>query len=302
MTLAQLRYVVAVSEAGSMNEAAKRLYITQPSLSAAIKELEEEIGLRVFRRTNRGITVTPEGQEFIGYAMQMISQFELMESRYIGNEMRKEKFAVSTQHYTFAVEAFVKMVKCFGMENYEFAIKEGRTSDVLEDVRDFVSEIGILYLDSFNEKFLRKLFREYNIEFHELFKCRIYAYLWKGHPLAKKEIITLIELSDYPCLSFDQGRSNAFYFAEEVLSTYDYKQLIKVNDRSTMLNLMKGLNGYTLCSGIICEELNGEEYCAVRLDSEEEMTIGYLARKGVGLSRMGQIYVEEIMQYQDKVY
>ena len=302
MTLAQLRYVVAVSEAGSMNEAAKRLYITQPSLSAAIKELEEEIGLRVFRRTNRGITVTPEGQEFIGYAMQMISQFELMESRYIGNEMRKEKFAVSTQHYTFAVEAFVKMVKCFGMENYEFAIKEGRTSDVLEDVRDFVSEIGILYLDSFNEKFLRKLFREYNIEFHELFKCRIYAYLWKGHPLAKKEMIPLTELSDYPCLSFDQGRSNAFYFAEEVLSTYDYKQLIKVNDRSTMLNLMKGLNGYTLCSGIICEELNGEEYCAVRLDSEEEMTIGYLARKGVGLSRMGQIYVEEIMQYQDKVY
>lgn len=302
MTLAQLRYVVAVSEAGSMNEAAKRLYITQPSLSAAIKELEEEIGLRVFRRTNRGITVTPEGQEFIGYAMQMISQFELMESRYIGNEMRKEKFAVSTQHYTFAVEAFVKMVKCFGMENYEFAIKEGRTSDVLEDVRDFVSEIGILYLDSFNEKFLRKLFREYNIEFHELFKCRIYAYLWKGHPLAEKEMITLAELSDYPCLSFDQGRSNAFYFAEEVLSTYDYKQLIKVNDRSTMLNLMKGLNGYTLCSGIICEDLNGEEYCAVRLDSEEEMTIGYLSRKGVGLSRMGQIYVEEIMQYQDKVY
>lgn len=300
MTLTQLNYAITVANASSMNEAARSLFISQPSLSAAIKELEEEIGVELFRRTNRGISLTPEGEEFIGYARQVEEQYRLIESRYISKEKIKKKFGVSTQHYTFAVNAFVEMVKQFGMDEYEFAIHETKTYDVIEDVKNFRSEIGILYINDFNRKVLTKLFHEYNLEFHELLNCGIYVYMWKGHPLAKRETIALEELDEYPCLSFEQGTYNSFYFAEEVLSTYDYKRLIKANDRATLLNLMVGLNGYTLCSGIICEELNGSDYCAVKLKSDEMMTIGYLVRKGVAISELGQKYLEEIAKYRDK--
>ena len=300
MTLAQLRYAITVAGASSMNEAARKLFISQPSLSAAIKELEEEVGVELFKRTNRGISVTLEGEEFIGYARQVLEQYNLIESKYILKENTKKKFGVSMQHYTFAVKAFVEMVKQFGMDEYEFEIHETKTYDVIEDVKNCKSEIGILYLNDFNKKVLTKLFHESAVEFHELLKCHIYVYLWKGHPLASKEEITLEELEEYPCLSFDQGHNNSFYFAEEVLSTYDYKRLIKANDRATFLNLMIGLNGYTLCSGIMCEELNGSDYCAIKLKSDEIMTIGYIARKGVQVSPLGKKYLEEISKYKDK--
>ena len=301
MTLTQLRYIITVANSGSMSEAARSLFIAQPSLSASVKELETEIGMELFRRTNRGISLTPEGEEFIGYARQVVEQYELMESKYIDQTTVKKKFSVSMQHYTFAVNAFVEMVKQFGMNEYEFAVRESRTYDVIEDVSNFKSEIGILYVNDFNRKVLEKMFKERDLEFHEILNCHIYVYLAKNHPLANKKLITMQELQDYPCLSFDQGNNNSFYFAEEVLSTYDYKQLIKANDRATMLNLMVGLNGYTLCSGIICEDLNGNDYCAVKLDSEEIMTIGYIAKKGVAISLLGQKYLEELARYKDNV-
>ena len=300
MTLTQLPYAITIAGAGSMNEAARALFLSQPSLSSAMKELEEEIGVRLFLRTNRGIALTPEGEEFIGYARQVVEQYSLMESRYIKKEKIKKKFSVSMQHYTFAVKAFIEMVKQFGMDEYEFAVYETKTYEVIENVKDFKSEIGILYLNAFNEKVLKKIFSEYNLEFHEILKCGIYVYMWKGHPLAKRKEVTLDELDEYPCLSFDQGKNNSFYFAEEVLSAYEYKRLIKANDRATLLNLMVGMNGYTMCSGILCEELNGSDYVAVKLKSEEIMSIGYLMRKGVAISPLGQKYLEELAKYRDK--
>lgn len=300
MTLTQLKYAITVANAKSMNEAARILFISQPSLSAAIKELEEETGVELFRRTNRGVSVTPDGEEFIGYARQVVEQYQLIESKYIQKEKIKKKFSVSMQHYTFAVNAFVEMVKQFGMDEYEFAVHETKTYEVIEDVKNFKSEIGILYINEFNQKILKKLFSEFNLEFHEILKCHIYVYMWKCHPLADRTEVTLEELSEYPCLSFEQGEYNSFYFAEEVLSTYEYKRLIKADDRATLLNLMVGLNGYTLCSGIICEELNGSDYCAVKLKSDEIMSIGYLSRKGTAISELGQKYLEEIAKYKDR--
>ncbi len=300
MTLVQLKYAITVANANSMSEASRELFISQPSLSAAIKDLEEEIGIELFNRTNRGISLTPDGKEFIGYAKQVIEQYELMEAKYIEKTAEKKKFSVSMQHYSFAVNAFVEMVKEFGMDKYEFAIRECRTAEVIEDVRFFRSEIGILYVNDFNRKVMQKIFNDSELEFIPLFDCSIYVYLWKGHPLAKRQKIRLEELNEYPCLAFDQGNNNSFYFAEEVLSTYDYKQIIHANDRATMLNLMVGLNGYTLCSGIICEPLNGTDYYAVKLDSDEIMTIGYLKRKNIALSKRGQKYVEELEKYKDQ--
>lgn len=300
MTLAQLKYAITIADTKSMNKVARKLYISQPSLSASMKSLEEELGIEIFRRSNRGVSLTPDGEEFMGYARQVVDQYRLVESRYIAKEKVKKKFSVSMQHYTFAVQAFVELVKQFGMDEYEFAIYETKTHEVIEDVESFKSEIGILYVNDFNRNVLTKLFRDNSLEFHKILECSIYVYMAKSHPLAGKKVIALEELAEYPCLSFDQGDNNSFYFAEEVLSTYEYKRLIKANDRATFLNLMVGLNGYTLCSGIICEELNGSEYCAIKLKSDEKMTIGYLVRKGVTVSSLGQKYLEEIAKFQDK--
>ena len=280
MTLTQLKYAIEVANAGSINKAAGNLFITQPSLSSAIAELESEIGIKLFSRNNRGIFLTPEGSEFVGYARQVIEQFDLIEARYISSPKLKKKF---------------------GMDEYEFAVNETKTFDVINDVKTFKSEIGILYLNDFNKNILTKLFTESNLVFTPLMECSIYVYLYRNHPLANKSKIKMEELMDYPCLSFEQGDYNSFYFAEEVLSTYEYHKLIKANDRATLLNLMVGLNGYTLCSGIICEELNGDEYMAIKLDSDEKMTIGYIMRKDIAISELGKKYLEEVSKFNDKI-
>lgn len=300
MTLQQLKYALTIADRGSMNEAAKQLFLSQPSLSETIKELENEIGLDIFLRSNRGIVITPEGEEFLSYAKQVIDQYELLQSKYIEKNIKK-KFSVSTQHYTFAVKAFVETVKQIGMEHYEFAVHETTTASVIENVKNFKSEIGVLYQNDFNEKVLNKMFKENGLEFVELFSCDTFVYIWKGHPLAKQKVISMEELDEYPCLSFDQGKNNSLYLAEEMKSTYEYKRLIKANDRATLLNLMVGLDAYTLCSGIICEDLNGSDYCAIPLAETEKMRIGYIKRKGAKVSHIGEIYIDELNKYKEKV-
>lgn len=300
MTLQQLKYALTIADCNSINEASKQLFISQPSLSETIRELETELGFDIFLRSNRGIVITPEGEEFLGYARQVTEQFGLLKSKYI-DKKTKEKFSVSTQHYTFAVQAFVETVKKTGMEQYEFAVHETTTTSVIENVKNFKSEIGVLYQNDFNEKVLNKMFRENGLEFVELFQSDTFVYLWSGHPLARQQVISMEELDEYPCLSFDQGKNNSLYLAEEMKSTYDYRRLIKANDRATLLNLMRGLNAYTLCSGIICEELNGDDYMAIPLKETEKMRIGYLKRKGVKISPIGEIYIEELKKYKKKV-
>ena len=301
MTLQQLHQVITIAESKSMNEAARKLFVSQPNLSSVVRELEEEAGITIFIRSNRGIVMTPEGEEFIGYAKQVVEQYHLLEKRYMNSETKK-KFSVSMQHYSFAVKAFVEMVKSVGMEEYEFAIHETQTNQVIENVRSMKSELGVLFLSEFNEAVLLKLFREYDLEFEELFACDTYVYLWKGHPLAAQSQICMAELEEYPCLVFEQGKNNSFYFAEEMKSTYEYKRIIKADDRGTMLNLMVGLNGYTLCSGIICEELNGSDYLAIPFEGDEQnqnsdMEIGYITRKNSILSKMGKLYVSSLQKY-----
>lgn len=300
MTLQQLQQVITIADSGSMNEAAKKLFVSQPNLSSVVKELESETGITIFLRSNKGIVITPEGEEFIGYARQVTQQYQLLESRYFTKDTKK-KFSVSMQHYSFAVKAFVEMVQQVGMEEYEFAIHETQTNQVIENVRNMKSEIGVLFVSDFNRQVLEKLFQENGLIFEELFICDTYVYLWKNHPLAKQEVIAMEDLQEYPCLAFEQGRNNSFYFAEEMKSTYNYKRLIKADDRATLLNLMVGLNGYTLCSGIISEELNGSDYVAVPLLESEQMHIGYIRHKGVKISPIGEIYLEGLRKYKDFV-
>ena len=299
MTLQQLKYALMIAETGSMNKAAEQLYVSQPSLTASVQELEKETGILIFNRSGRGVTVTNDGAEFLQYASQVVGQFDILTEKYNAKGNIKKKFGVSTQHYSFAVKAFVDMVKRFDTAKYEFAIRETKTAEVISDVASLRSEIGILYLNDFNRKAILKLLNASGLEFNSLTKCRPFVYLWKGHPLSKKEQISFDDLADYPCLSFEQGANSSFYYAEEILSTAEYPRTIKANDRATMLNLMIGLNGYTLCSGIICEELNGSDYIAVPFHSgdEDAMEIGYITLKKTIRSKAGSIYIEELKRY-----
>ncbi|MGN0580585.1 MAG: LysR family transcriptional regulator [Ruminococcus sp.] len=294
MTLQQLNYAIVISEAGSMNKAAEQLYIAQPSLTAAIKELEKEIGISIFNRGARGITLTADGSEFIAYARQVYQQYENLQEKYTGGGL-KRKFGVSAQHYSFAVQAFVEMVNEFNTHEYEFAIRETKTANVINDVSSMKSEIGILYLSNFNRQVITKIMDSAHIEFHHLTDCEIFAYLWKGHPLAEEESVSIENLKKYPCLTFEQGDKSSFYYAEEIIDTSEFSRIIKASDRSTMLNLMKGLNGYTFCSGIICGDLNGSEYTAVPIaDATDKMEIGYITRKNTIISNIGSIYIDKL--------
>jgi DNA-binding transcriptional LysR family regulator len=286
-----------------LNKAAEALFVSQPSLTSAMRELEKELGITLLNRGGKGVTLTNDGAEFLQYARQVVAQYERLLEKYGKGGTLRKKFGISTQHYSFAVKSFVEMVKQFDTDEYEFAIRETKTSDVIDDVTTGKSEVGILYLSDFNRKAIGKFLKSNQLEFHSLIQCEPYVYLWKGHPLAKQKSIRLTELRDYPCLSFEQGTGGNFYFAEEILSTYDYIRTIKATDRATMLNLMVGLNGYTLCSGIICEELNGPDYVAIAFEAEEEeiaagrMEIGYIVKQNMILSKLAEQYIRELKRY-----
>lgn len=294
LTLQQLKYALEVASKGSMNEAARSLFISQPRLSNAIKELEKEIKITIFIRTNRGITVTNEGAEFLGYARQVLQQFNMLEEKYLSEKPAKQHFSISTQHYTFAANAFVELVKEFGASEYEFTLRETKTYEIIEDVKTLRSELGIIYLSNYNESVLLKLLKERDLTFSELFTAKPHVFISKSHPLAEKKSINLEELDDFPCLSFEQGEYNSFYFSEEILSTRSVKKSIKVSDRAAIVNFMIGLDGYTISSGVFPTYLHGDDIIAIPLNVDELIRVGIIQHKDVTLSRLGKIYVDAL--------
>lgn len=297
MTLQQIKYIVTVAETGNITEAAKRLFISQPSLTNAVRELENEMQVTIFNRTNKGVVVTNEGDVFLSYARQILEQVGLLEEKYLNVKERRPRFSVSCQHYSFAVNAFVDVIKMFDADQYDFTLRETQTYEIIEDVSKLRSEIGILYVSSKNEGIIGKLLKQNDLEFQELFVAKPHVFIYSKHPLAERENIALEELEEYPYLSFEQGEYNSFYFSEEILSTLDRKKNIKVRDRATLFNLVIGLNGYTVSSGVISRELNGENIIAKPLLVDEYMQIGIIRQKNMPLSRYGVLYIEALQKY-----
>ncbi len=297
MTLQQLKYIVTVAETGNITEAAKSLFISQPSLTNAIRELEKEMQVTIFNRTNKGVVVSNEGDVFLSYARQILEQVGLLEEKYLNVKKQSPRFSVSCQHYSFAVNAFVDVIHEFDANQYDFTLRETQTYEIIEDVSKRRSEIGILYISSKNEEIIRKLLKQNDLKFEELFCANPHVFISSKHPLAQKECIALEELEEYPYLSFEQGEYNSFYFSEEILSTLDRKKNIKVRDRATLFNLVIGLNGYTVSSGVISKELNGENIIAKPLLVDECMHIGTITQKNVPLSRYGVAYMEALQRH-----
>lgn len=297
MTLQQLKYIVTVAETGNITEAAKRLFISQPSLTNAIRELESEMQVTIFNRTNRGVVVSNEGDVFLSYARQILEQVGLLEEKYLNVQEQRPRFSVSCQHYSFAVNAFVDVIHEFDANQYDFTLRETQTYEIIEDVSKLKSEIGILYVSSKNEEIIMKMLKQSELKFEELFMAKPHVFISSKHPLAEKECITLDELENYPYLSFEQGEYNSFYFSEEILSTLDRKKNIKVRDRATLFNLVIGLNGYTVSSGVISKELNGENIISRQLLVDEYMRIGTITQKNMPLSRYGVAYMQALQNH-----
>jgi DNA-binding transcriptional LysR family regulator len=301
MTLQQLKYAVTVADNRNITEASRRLFVSQPSLTAAIRELEAEMGITIFSRSNKGVTITNEGDEFLSYARQVLEQASLLEDRFksenasVGNTI----FSVSCQHYSFAVNAFVDLIRTFGGNEYNFTLRETQTHEIIEDVAHLKSEIGVLYLSSRNENVITKLIKKNNLAFEALFTAPLHVFISKKNPLAKKKKIKLTDLVDFPYLTYEQGNFNSFYFAEEPLTEIDFDcpKSIQVRDRATLFNLLIGLDGFTICSGIISHELNGPEIIARPLDCKEHMTVGYITRKSMNLSRYANAYIEALKSH-----
>lgn len=300
MNINQLKYVLETAASSSMREASTKLYVSQPALSASIHELEEELGILIFERTNKGISLTDAGREFLSYAKKAVGQYEVLEQRYLSKDSDKERFSVSTQHYNFAIRAFTAVIREMKPEKFIFSIHETKTKEVLEDVRSLKSEVGIVSFSGSNEALIKKLFRDYQLNFTPLMKRDTYVYVWKNHPIAEKSEISIEEMKGYPCISFDQSDDSNFYLTEEAMADYAFDKMIKSDDRATSMEIIAELNGYSIGSGMLSEAgaiLQG--ITAVKLKEEDPLTIGYITRKGSTLSAYGRKYVEELMKYKE---
>ncbi len=294
MTLQQLKYFIETVNCGSINKAAERLFIAQPSLSNALRDLEAEIGRELLVRTPRGISPTTDGAEFLGYARQVAEQAGLLEQRWLHKKPSRRLCSISTQHYAFAVNAFVNMVRKTNAEEYEYTLREARTFEIVEDVKNLRSEVGVLYRNSYNRQVMDKLLRENSLTFHPLFTAKPHVFISTANPLAGREYVTLEDLAEYPRLSFEQGVYNSFYFSEEILSTEYVKKDIRVGDRATIFNLMIGLNGYTISTGIVSADLNGDNITAVPLRVDDSIEVGWICHKDIRLTQQAALYLEEL--------
>ena len=297
MTLRQLRYIIAVAECGSISAAAEKLLVAQPSLSKAVAELEEEMGITVFFRTPKGIHLSEEGSKFLSYARQVVEQAELLEEQYKGGHRARRVFSISVQHYSFVVNAFVELVRELGEERYEFTLRESRTHDIIEDVRTSRSELGVIFLSSFNRRVILRIVENADLRFTPLFTASPHVFVSRRNPLAGKSSVTLADLKPFPRLTYEQGLMNSFYYSEELHSTEESPKNLIVTDRATLFNLLIGLDGYTISSGILSSDLNGTDIVAIPLVSDEKMEIGYIAPKGRPLSAAGERYLKHLEEY-----
>jgi len=300
MNMNQLKYVLEAAGSSSMREASTKLYVSQPALSASIHDLEEELGILIFERTNKGISLTDAGREFLTYAKKAVGQYEILEDRYLSRDSDKERFSVSTQHFTFAIKAFTNVIRDMDPDRFIFSIHETKTKEVLEDVRSLKSEVGIVSFSGSSEALMKKFFRDYQLDFTPLMKRDTYVYVWEGHPFAGRDEISLDEMQDYPCVTFDQSDDSNFYLAEEALADYAFRKMIKSDDRATSMEIIADLDGYSIGSGLLSgEDAILQGLVAIKLKEEDPLTIGYITRNGSAMSVYGRKYVEEILKYRE---
>ncbi|WP_313530006.1 LysR family transcriptional regulator [Anaerotignum sp.] len=305
MTLMQLEYIIEIYQCGSMNKAAQNLFVSQSAISTAIKELEDELGITIFVRSNRGISLTEEGQEFISKIHPLLQQAKEVELFYSDkNVQESSRLSISTQRYPFCAKAFVEFLKTQNDPHFRFGFKECPMGKVIEEVQTGKSDLGIIFLSDITEVFLSKLFHSKNLVFHEMKRLRPHVFMNKNHPLAQKKEIPLGELRKYPFVIFSKKDESSLNFSEEaVLSqTIDYRQIIYVNDRATAYNIIAHTTAISTGSGVLPDGYYDPRISAIPITSPVcDMQIGWISKKGEPLSEKAKEFVA-ILEEQIKKY
>lgn len=294
MTLQQLRYVITIVDCGSMNEASHQLFVSQPTLSKSMHDLEETIGITIFSRSRQGITLTQEGSQFITYARQICELADQLENRYHGPEVRRQMCTISTQHYMFASEALAGLLRGHA-DNYEFRLRETTTRDIMDQVSNMRADIGILYLSSYNSEVITRELRSRGLRFHPLFRASLHVFMSSLNPLSTRTSLSLSDLKDLPFIRYEQGDASSLFFAEEAVWPHHQTRVIDVSDRATMLNLIVAMNAFTICSGIDNNhDLNPKMIRTVPLKSRRRMLIGWVDSKRARLSPAAHAYLKAL--------
>jgi len=276
MTIQQLQYVVEVAKSDSINKAAQNLFISQPTLSVAIKELEEEIGTSLFQRSRKGIAITNDGIEFLRLAEEILGKLDYVKKSYLVKSASTiSRFQVSCQHYAFVVEAFIQFMDKYKDSRFHFTIKETKTLACIEDVYQRKSILSIIYLNSANENLIRRVLTSKSMEFHEMYTVKPHVFLRKAHPLAGKSIISAEDLAPFPMIAYEQEKGE--YLGEEMIIVENPDKVISTQDRGTTNNIIANTDGYNIGTGYIIPGIISDEITSIPLDVDDEMQVGWIS-------------------------
>lgn len=296
MTFQQLKYVIKIVETGSISAAAKELYISQPSLSKAVMELENELDTTLFIREKTGIRLTEDGNQFVVRAKQIIDQMDMLEKSFSEKSETKTTFSIASHHYNFVVAAFTQLIKELGEDSFDFAIKEMPTSYIIDDVKHGYSELGIIYLSKFNNEVIKKRLQNEGLEFKNLFRETPHVCIADNNSLAKEDLITFNDLKDMPRISYEQKYDDSYFFYEELHSACSTSKDITVLDKATLIYMLKELNAYTISTSVLGARSREAGAVTIPLDSDEYMDIGYIHLAGRPLSEMAERLLELVVE------
>ncbi len=297
MTIQQCRYILEIVKQGSFNEAAKAMFVAQTSISGAVKSLEEELGIKIFERSNKGVFLTDDGAELVRYAKQLVSNADYITERY-GGPARISKISISSQHYDFVAEVFGHFLSENAEGDFDFSIREVETVNVIDDVEKSFSDVGIIAIKDTDMDIMERLLAGKKIEFKSLFKTPFHVYIGKNHPLSSNSIITFSELSEYPYITYEQGGHNSSMFTEEFSDKINSSKNVRITDRATLMNMLFITECYTIGTGTMnYSKLSGGNILSVPLDTSGEYIIGYIVRRDKNLSTLVRKFVDELAQF-----
>ena len=292
MNFQQCRYVQAIAETGSFSQASKKLFVTQPNLSASIKDLEEELGVQLFVRSNTGARLTDDGNDFVKYAKRIIGELDLLESRY--QQSFRKSFTVASHHYDFLSLPLTQVAQDFGDDYQEFHLIETTTKKILESVDNFESDLGIIYLDADNRHILEKSLANQDLTFTSLGEFPTRIFLRRGHPLADREVLRQKDLEGYPQVRFRQEKSG-LHFDEDTLEVLDNQTIMYSNDRGTVMNLLTASDAYASGLGIVNSFIK-EQIVLIPLADSPVHTLGYVTNNKRKSTPILEAFVERIKE------
>lgn len=298
MNIQQLRYVVAIANSGTFREAAEKMYVSQPSLSISVRDLEKELGFKIFRRTSSGTFLTRRGMEFYEKAQELVKGFDVFQNQYANPEEEKDEFSIASQHYDFlppTITAFSQQYPDYK----NFRIFESTTVQILDEVAQGHSEIGIIYLNNQNQKGIMQRIEKLGLEVIELIPFQTHIYLREGHPLAKKKELVMEDLVDLPTVRFTQEKDEYLYYSENFVDTSASSQMFNVTDRATLNGILERTNAYATGSGFLdSDSVNG--ITVIPLNDNLNNRMVYVKREEVDLSQAGTLFVEVMQEYFDQ--